>query len=112
MSINKEIEEDDHLMNVEEKEEKSVLLPCDELLPFIIPFKGSTGMLAGGPSVESQVFWNHRSSNSGVRESSLFELPKKYEDAMNMKLMKVSELQDTAGSVRFYEFYENNFFKK
>lgn len=82
---------------------RGLLLPPDNLLPFTIPFKGSSGQLAGGSSSVSQLSWLGKGGVDApgtARSPGLpFTLPQPYLDAMMMKLRKVTELQESVGKV-------------
>ncbi|PNW78930.1 hypothetical protein CHLRE_09g394880v5 [Chlamydomonas reinhardtii] len=66
------------------------LQPPDEFLPFVVPFVGSGGALAGGAAPPLASRWNHLAASSARGGASaplyLFPLPPDYERALQRRL--------------------------
>jgi len=81
-----------------------MLLPPDEFLPFVVPFQGGAGVLAGGPAAPHATAWRQMApalsgkggkagDAAGAGALYLYPLPPEYERALHKKLAMTSELR-------------------
>jgi hypothetical protein len=69
------------------------LLPPDDFLPYVVPFQGGAGVLAGGPAHPSATRWSTLSTNAQKGAVYLFPLPPEYEKALVRKLGMTGEMR-------------------
>jgi len=69
------------------------LLPPEEFFPFVVPFQGSAGVLAGGVAPSHTTKWGQLHTAASKGPVYLFPLPPEYERALHKKLGMTSELR-------------------
>eukprot|EP00798_Chlamydomonas_sp_ICE-L_P003219 gene3219-13238_t len=73
------------------------LMPPEDFLPFVTPFVGSEGVLAGGPAHPHTTRWSVIAASAASNKSGpplyLFPLPPDYEKALQNKLSLTSDLR-------------------
>lgn len=69
------------------------LMPPQDMLPFVVPFKGTLGPLAGGAACPESTKWSHNAEKPSPLPPIPFPLPRDYQLALQAKFDIVHDLR-------------------